>query len=110
MKTLTRTHKLAVKNSIGQWRTLGFIIADNETANLINGLIADNRLVIALNDEVDINSLINIQVADNKGVIKLNNIPAIFDMSTTAVKPAIVPQKQTVMQQPVKQSAEDSPF
>jgi hypothetical protein len=104
--TKTRTHRLAVKNSIGQWRTIGCIIADAETDAIISALIAANKFAIVLEDSADINTIINIQSQDSKGNWRLNNIPAIFPVNQTAKQPAVVVPQQTVMQQPAKQSAD----
>ena len=109
METKTRTHRLAVKNSIGQWRTIGCLIADPETNAVISALITANKFAIVLEDSVDINTIINIQSQDNKGNWRLNNIPAIFPVNETAKQATVVPQ-QTVMQQPAKQAADISPF
>ena len=102
-----RTHRLAIKNSVGEWRTIGHIVADDDAKTVINELIATNRLSIVLSDEVDFNYLLKLQLSDGKGNTKLNNWPGIFDLDQKATQKTIVQQQPTVM----KQKADDlAPF
>ena len=107
-----RSHRLTVKNSVGEWKTVGSIIVDADTAAIINPLIAAGKIGIVLNDEVDINSLIRLHVMrDNKTY--LNNYLGVFSYDRQTTTNTIVAQKPTVMQEKTvveKQSAADFPF
>jgi len=78
MKNQKRTQRLCLKNSVGDWKSIGAIIADAETASILNALIAQNKLCIVLDAEIDINRLINIRQQKEDGSYKLNQFPAIF--------------------------------
>jgi len=115
MEKQTRTHRLAVKNSVGEWKSIGAIIADAQTAIIINGLIAQNKLCIVLDAEIDVNRLINLKVTNKDGSPKLNNFPAIFstDPAFKRTKTVLDDDADSVVQiKPVveKQSATEIPF
>lgn len=110
MKNLTRTHRLTLKNSVSDLKTIGFIIADAEAAAIISGLIEAKKLYISLDDAMDINALTRLQFADKNGQPRMQNFPMIFSMDKAAAKPTAVQQPAVITPKATTSSEEEIPF
>ena len=106
MNNPKRTHRLTMKNSVSDFKTIGYILTDSETANIISGLIEAQKLSIVLDDGMDINALMRLQYQSKEGKVYMNNFPMIFPMDRQQ-KPAMV-QQQPVIQ--AKATTEEEPF
>lgn len=112
MKNLTRTHRLTLKNSVSDLKTIGFIITDAETAAIISGLIEAKKLYISLDDAMDINALTRLKFADKNGQSRMQNFPMIFPMDkAAAAKPTAIQQDDAVITPKATTTAADEiPF
>lgn len=111
MKNLTRTHRLTLKNSVSDLKTIGYIIADAEAAAIISGLIEAKKLYISLDDAMDINALTRLLFADKSGQPRMQNFPMIWPMDKAAAKPTAIQQDNAVITpKATTTAADDIPF